>query len=497
MNHTRNAPLIAFCASLVLQPPAWSQTTQPGTAVTVDELQTAPPPAAGAPASQPTTQPAPAATDYSGDLLRRPALTGDWWGARNVLADKGVKFDVQVVQYLLGNAYGGRSTNGAIRYSGTADYSLNFDFQKMGLWPGGFARIRGETKFGRGVNEDVGAILVPNFDDLLPEPGHPGLTTLTEYWLMQFVSPKLGFIAGMVDVTGLPGANVFSSGRYDKFMNTAFWYNPVAFSTVPYAAMTAGAIYAPTDWLSGATLVVDSHGTATRSGFETGFHSPHGATVVQQLTFHVKPCGEAGNQRLYFTYSTRERIALQDIDRLLLSGAVAPQFDRLGLGRTLLRGGRNLRLRNILLRATVARLLEPSPQSGNWAFWYDFDQYLYTCQDDPDQGFGLFGEFGWSPGELNPVGQFYDIGLGGKGVIPTRAHDRYGVGYYYLNLSNDLPGLFDANAEQGVELFYNMEVTPWLRITPDLQVIIDPGGVTGSGARNPSIVYGLRAQLNF
>ena len=40
-------------------------------------------------------------------------------------------------------------------------------------------------------------------------------------------------------------------------------------------------------------------------------------------------------------------------------------------------------------------------------------------------------------------------------------------------------------------------ITPWLHITPDLQVIVDPGGVTGPGAREPAIVYGLRAQMSF
>ena len=39
-------------------------------------------------------------------------------------------------------------------------------------------------------------------------------------------------------------------------------------------------------------------------------------------------------------------------------------------------------------------------------------------------------------------------GYRGKGMIPTRDHDRYGLGYYYMNMSNDLPGMFDVNAEQ-------------------------------------------------
>ncbi|MBN1491494.1 MAG: carbohydrate porin [Phycisphaerae bacterium] len=63
-----------------------------------------------------------------------------------------------------------------------------------------------------------------------------------------------------------------------------------------------------------------------------------------------------------------------------------------------------------------------------------------------------------------------------------------------LNFSDDLPGMLGMNAEQGVELFYNIEVTPWLHVTPDLQIIVDPGG--GAGDRDVAIVYGLRMQMS-
>ncbi len=426
-----------------------------------------------APASQPAGHPA---LDYSGDWWCRPALTGDWFGARNWLSQHGVRFDAQVVQYMQGNAYGGRSTNGAFEYSGTADYALNFDFQKMGLWPGGFARIRAETKFGQNINPDAGAISPPNFNATLPMPGDPGLTTLTEYWFMQYVSEKLGFIAGQVDLTGLPGQNVFASDRYGQFLNSSLWQNPVAISTVPYSTMAAGVFYAPTKWFEGATLICDSYGTATRSGFSEAFHGPQAISVAQAMSFHIKPFGLPGTQRLNFSYSNRPRVGFEDLDgRLLLPGmGVRPA-----------------------VRAVLRRLAPPDEQSDGWAFWYDFDQYLFVEPEDPNQGWGVFGRFGWSPGEINPVESFYSLGVGGKGVIPTRDHDRFGLGYYMLNLSDDLPSEMSANAEQGVELFYNIEITPWLHITPDLQVIIHPGGDTGPGSREPAIVYGLRMQMNF
>ena len=433
-------------------------------------------PATSQPTAAPASQPAgPLAMSYSGDLLHRPALTGDWLGGRNWLADHGVKFDAQVVSYLQGNAYGGRSTNSSLGFSGTADYAFNFDFRKMGLWPGGFARIRAETKFGQSINADAGAISPPNFNATLPMPGDPGLTTLTEYWIMQFVSEKLGFIAGQVDLTGLPGQNVFASDRYGQFLNSSLWQNPVAISTVPYSTMAAGAFYAPTEWFEGATLICDSYGTATRSGFSEAFHGPQAVSVAQVMSFHIKPFGLPGTQRLSFSYSDRPRVGFEDLDgRLQLPGTRAP----------------------LVVRAARRLLASPDKQSDGWAFWYDFDQYLFTEPEDPQQGWGVFGRFGWSPGEINPVESFYSLGLGGKGVIPTRDHDRFGLGYYMLNLTDDLPSFMHANAEQGVELFYNIEITPWLHITPDVQVIIHPGGATDSRAREPAIVYGLRTQMN-
>src|SRR5262249_39051967 len=152
---------------------------------------------------------------------------------------------------------------------------------------------------------------------------------------------------------------------------TAFWEPLTAFSVVPYAAMTAGIIYMPTKWLSGATMVIDTHVFPTVSGFETAFHSPQVETIMQALTFNLKVCELEGHQRFNFAYSTREQIPLDDVDRELAAGLIAPNFDRLNIPRTILVGGRNWRIRNILLREAISRAIRPNPtNSENWAFWY-------------------------------------------------------------------------------------------------------------------------------
>jgi carbohydrate-selective porin OprB len=130
--------------------------------------------------------------------------------------------------------------------------------------------------------------------------------------------------------------------------------------------------------------------------------------------------------------------------------------------------------------------------NGDYCFYFNFDQYLYNDKEDPSQGFGLFGRFGFSDGRFNPIARFYSIGLGGKGLIPTRDGDSYGVGYYYTQTSDDLNPVLGVGDEQGIELYYNFHLTPWCRITPDFQVVH-----TGLKSVPTVSVLGFRTQMYY
>ncbi len=104
--------------------------------------------------------------DYSGDLLTRSYLTGDWGGARTNLANKGVQFGVQFNQYVQGVAAGGRDET--TQYGGTVDYLLNLDLMKMGVLPGAIVKFRAESRYGNSVNGQGGPILPVNTDASFP-----------------------------------------------------------------------------------------------------------------------------------------------------------------------------------------------------------------------------------------------------------------------------------------------------------------------------------------
>jgi porin len=111
----------------------------------------------------------------------------------------------------------------------------------------------------------------------------------------------------------------------------------------------------------------------------------------------------------------------------------------------------------------------PTTEADTWAFYYNAHQYL---QGDAEGGWGIFARFGVSDGNPNLVRWNVAGGLGGIGLIPGREHDRWGLGTFYLDMSDeDLLNGLRVSDEVGGELFYNIIVTPWFHVTLDAQVI--------------------------
>lgn len=448
--------------------------------------------------NEPTSQPAaamsliPTLPEYGGDLWHRSYLTGDWGGARTALAEHGILLDLDVTQYLQNNAHGGKSTNGATEYGGMVDYRLRLDTDRAKLWPGGLIVLHAQTQFGTAVNKDSGSLMTPNFEMLLPLPGDPGLTTLSEFYIMQALSKQVVLIAGKVDPTALGDRNAFAGdvSHETSFMNTALNINPILFGAAPYTTLAAGVILIPTDWLQVSTVVMDNDidGAATTTGFNTAFHSPSQTTVCQEFDLTLKPFKQTGHQRIGWFYTNKEVN--------LFTGDPRVQFPATVVNIPFVPGRRLPKLlRRIRTGNTIYEARNPETRPDNYGLYYNFDQYLFTEHDDPTQGWGLFGRFGIAPSNANLIDQFYSIGLGGKGTIPRRDRDTWGLGYYCATTSSDIRSSLGMTSEQGVELFYNIEVTPWFHLTPDVQVIANPAA--GFRDRDTAVVFGLHGQINF
>ncbi len=424
---------------------------------------------------------APAPVD-SDSFWERNTLTGDWGGARSELAEHGITFAIDYTQIFQHNAHGGRQTDNGARLSGSADLTLTLDTGKLGLWPGGSFVIVGEPVWGGGVNEKVGSLLPINFDAAKPGSAEAGFgldeggrMLLSEWFFQQVLfEGKAVFIAGKLFGARAFDRNVFANDERTQFMGTGLRNNLPIPSFLPYTTLGASVVLNPTDWLSVLTAVADTDGRAKTTGFETAMHGDTNTTVIHEWSFAVEPFGLPGHQRVGFVWSSKdfEKIAPPTPFRQtsdLVIGLLGPD-----------------------LANKVVNLLADFDEAGdNIMVYYNFDQYLWQEQDDPSQGVGVFGRFSWARQDVNPIAHYYSIGVGGTGVVPERDRDTFGVGYYYIDLSNNLPSIF--HSEQGVEVYYNIEITPWLHVSPDVQVIMNPGG---HDLNDVSVVYGIRMHMN-
>jgi porin len=411
--------------------------------------------------------------DYSGDIWSRPALTGDWGGFRNTMAKKGINLDVDIVQSVLGLNTGGSLRNqDSIRYpyGGHAGYHLNVDTGRLGLWPGGFLNIYGESQFGSYLKgKETGALLPPDAAALYPLP-FDDETTLTSVVFTQFLAKWFGLFLGKLDTFTLGDPNAFAHDWQTQFMNTGFGPNPVLFNIAPYSTLGAGFLLLPTDSVQFAFAALSPGGTANSAGFDDLF--AEGVVLFGQLRVGIKPFGLPGHQLIGGGWNSQTYTSLAQDPREAIPI------------EQIIRG--EISLRDALSEVQISKT------SGSWAAYYNFDQFLYTTNAEGTQGIGIFGRIGFGDRNTNILEQFYSFGIAGQGMLPGRDRDRYGIGFYYTNFSNKLPEIVLSGDEIGLEIFYNIAATHWLYVTPDIQVI-EPAGKRA----NTAFLTGVRVQMRF
>jgi porin len=412
-------------------------------AQTADTTATAPVSAAPPPPPAPT---------YSGELWTRSTLTGDWFDARNVLTDRGLDFRFNTT--IVGQGV----TDGGLRegwdFGGSSEFIFNLDFAKADLWEGASLNILAESSWGESSIFRSGALMPVNTDALFPSASD-------EQWMLpqvlftQFLSPTFGVAIGKMITTG-GDMNEFAHGKGDTgFMNLAFNLNPALLIAVPYSTLGVAAFWLPMPELMLTASVVDAEGRPDTSGFDTLFDDGTVFSAEGRLTTSF--FGLPGHIVAGGTWSSRDFTSLsQD-------------------------------------RSIILPTVPLANEENSWAIYGNFDQYIFAAKDQPGQGVGVFGRIAVTDGQANPMKYFYSLGVGGKGVLPSRDHDRFGIGWYHIEFTDEnVVEFLGFDNEWGVEAYYEIAVTPWFHLTPDIQFL--------DGSRNSAddaVVIGLRGHFSF
>jgi len=385
------------------------------------------------------------------------SLSDGYWEARSDLRKAGLNLDLWYTQFYQGVVSGAGSRQW--QSGGKGDVIATFDASKFGLWQGLYINVHAELLTGKDANTQGDGSLIP-LNTALAFPRLGGHEQDVSLIVTQNFNERVSLSFGKFNMLDAAAKTpLIGGGGINTFMNTAL-AAPISGVTPPY--LLGGLLTVKTDPVILGLLVYDPRNAQDREVIEHPFAK--GATTSLSLTFPVQIAGLTGYYGVRGVYSTKEGTNLADVPALLLPPA-AQKF----IGT----------------------------KQGFWFVSASFQQYLVQSATNPAEGWGLFGQIAMSDGNPNPIGKSLFFGLGGTGFIPGRSLDLWGIGYFNTYLSDvlvdGLSGLgFNFRNEEGIEAYYNIAITPWFRLTADVQVI-----QPHIGTLPVAVVAALRSQIKF
>ncbi|MBX3448865.1 MAG: carbohydrate porin [Planctomycetaceae bacterium] len=392
------------------------------------------------------------------DWLTRDRLLGDVGGVRPAAAEHGVDAWTEATLFYQGTTSGGRQQ--AFQFGGRNDYFAKVDGEKAFGRQGLFLDIHGETRYGEDVSGLTGAIVPSTMAMNLPAPGET-ISGLTGFKVTQAFSESFAVFGGKLNLLDGYLLNYGSGRGVDRFQNGALVFNTALARTAPYSSLGFGAVVLDEGEPVLTLLVLDAVNHSTNSVLDDPFDQ--GAVILGEGRVRTSFFGKPGHQIVGATWSSRQYTSIADTPLLLLPPEVKAV---------------------------------PGRESGSWSFYYNFDQTLWVNEDDPTRTFGVFGQTGIADDSTSPLEWTISFGVSGNVPWEVRPQDEFGVGYYYLEGSSDLRDslapFVTLGDGQGVELFYKINATKWMAITPSIQWI-----QSGIEAFDDAVVVGLRGKLTF
>ena len=373
--------------------------------------------------------------------------TGKWFGARPLFEDHGVTVNSSLLYSPFmktgGGANGERSGKGYSLFN----LSVTVDTEKAGMWKGGTFYGLYQRKAGYGIsgaNGNNGAM-----GDWMGLDGWDWrqINQISEYWYQQkLFNDKFRMKVGKQD------ANIdfgYLNSGWD-FMNTAFSVNPTTpMPTYPDQSFGFMAEINPKEWLS------------IRNGIYNKYGSPFNITEIE-----VKPMiKKMPGRYMLGAWEMSETTGWDMATGMNMDGSTYYRnFNR------------------------------------NYGMYAGFEQMVYKEKKDDEndmQGLVVFGQFGMSPSNRNDMNRYAGGGLHYVGPIPKRDNDRAGIAIASGNFASRLGDVGSdygsrVGSETAVECFYRVQVTPWFYLQPDVQLIMNPGGMYGN-----SVAIGLRSVVTF
>jgi porin len=418
-------------------------------------------------------------SDYAGDFWRRTTLLDDPGGWRTRAYDAGFTLDAQLTQVFQGVVSGGSAGgSGSGAYNGLFEANASLDTAKLGLWSGGLFAFTEQSSFGHPLKNQPGNLSPVNSTALWPI-AYQDSSVLMEYYLAQALPLNTVAIVGRLDPSNFLDQNSFSDTCDNQFLNVSMNSNPLFGRFLTYSTYAALFMTKVTESL---TLEYGVWTPNSQPGEYGGNWDDYGIAMIPHVTYHAY--SHPGMIQLIGAYTSKDAVDVGN-----------PRF-------------------------VPGAITHNAPtKTDNWIVELSGEQYFWEpkgasvprseggrqedfrvpskdfAQDQP--GMGIFYRASCTPEDRSAYNLYVSGGVGGRGVIPGRPYDRFGIGSYWLREGNDFKSQPVIGAtfqdEVGFEAFYNFAITPSLQLSLDVQWIAQPGKQSSTDA----VVLGTRLNTRF
>ena len=410
-------------------------------------------------------------------------MTGDWGGERTKLIEQGIDIKADYVGEMGYNAHGGYNDDKTGRYSDQFGLGVALDLQKLWGWDNTQAKIQLTNRNGQNISNDrIGDPRAGTLSSSQEVYGRGHMVRLTQFWIQHQMfdnklDVKLGYFGEGEDFNTFPCdfQNLsFCGSQVGNYVNT--WYNwPVAQAAIRVKYNITPELYAQIGAYNQNPSQLE-HG----NGFKLSGSGTKGTVIPVELVWSPKVNNLPGEYRVGF----------------YKSAADAPDVREDVNGNDAVLSGADFRTR-----------------SSKKGYWFVAQQQLTTHNGDASRGLNIAANATFHDKETNLVDNYQSLMLVYKGPFDARPKDDVGIGVARLHVNddvkknsellNDARGVSDYDnplytpireTEYNVELNYGFHVTNWLTVRPNLQYVVQPGGVDKV---DNALVAGLKIQSTF
>ncbi|WP_416424606.1 carbohydrate porin [Pseudomonas sp. App30] len=409
-------------------------------------------------------------------------MTGDWGGTRTALLNKGIDIQMAYLGEAASNVHGGYNHGHATRYADQFTLGAAIDLQKLLGWQDAQFMVQLSNTNGSSLNDDrISDPRAGSLSAVQEISGNGSTTRLAELWFSK------GFLDNALNIK----AGRFSFG--DDFAVEDCLFQNLAFcgsqpgnyvdsiTQGPVSTWAARVKYKLNDQVYaqvGVFDVNDSYGD-NGNGFKLNGAGTTGAMIPVEVVWTPTRGQLPGEYRVGYYYSTAKASDLYKDANDQPAALTGDDYRR---------------------------------DDSQHGWWLTGKQQLTTVNGDAARGLVLYGNVSAFDAATTAVDSYQKLALVFKGPFDARPNDTLGLGVARLHASeqflrnakaaNLASGASYADAdfvplqhtEYDVELNYGVQVTPWLNVRPNLQYVVNPGGVRQ--VQN-AVVAGLQVQSTF